>query len=161
MLPSRKAPGTIFREPKVERTRELWTGKSLQRRSSGFTVCGPQTQRAKGSQDPKVRETSGPSFVGDIEVCNRHPLALHGVPPTPQALFNFLEIGLVPYGFWSVGGVGGIGCHRAISRWNAEEFPGMSAMPRKAAKYLVFFPHHLLDHPMDVGKGGTKRTSLA
>jgi hypothetical protein len=43
---------------------------------------------------------------------------------------------------------------------NAEEFPAMSAMPRKAAKYLVSFPHHLLDHPMDVGKGGTKRTSL-
>jgi hypothetical protein len=42
---------------------------------------------------------------------------------------------------------------------NAEEFAAMSAMAREAAKYLVAFPHHLLDHPMDVGKCGTKRAN--
>jgi hypothetical protein len=27
------------------------------------------------------------------------------------------------------------------------EFAAMSGMPHKAAKYLVFFPHHLLNDP--------------
>jgi hypothetical protein len=40
---------------------------------------------------------------------------------------------------------------------NAEEFAAMSATPKKAAKYMVPFRHHLLYHPMDVGKGGAKR----
>src|SRR5208283_123562 len=42
---------------------------------------------------------------------------------------------------------------------NAEEIASMSAMPRKAAKYLVSFPKHLLNHPMNVGKGGAKRVN--
>jgi hypothetical protein len=40
---------------------------------------------------------------------------------------------------------------------NAEEFSAMSATPRKAAKYLVPFSHHLLDHPMNIGKRSAKR----
>ena len=35
---------------------------------------------------------------------------------------------------------------------NAKEFAAMSAAPRKAAKYLVSFSHHLFDHPMNVAK---------
>ena len=35
----------------------------------------------------------------------------------------------------------------------------MSAMPGKAAKYLFPFSYHLLDYPMDVGKGGAKRAN--
>jgi hypothetical protein len=38
---------------------------------------------------------------------------------------------------------------------NAEEFAAMSSMPR--AKYLVPFPHHLLNHPTNVGKRSAKR----
>jgi hypothetical protein len=30
-------------------------------------------------------------------------------------------------------------------------------MPPKAAKYLVPFPHHLLSHPMNVGKRSAQR----
>jgi hypothetical protein len=35
---------------------------------------------------------------------------------------------------------------------DAEELAPMSAVPRKAATYLVFFSHHLLNHPVDVRK---------
>src|SRR5262245_45247807 len=35
----------------------------------------------------------------------------------------------------------------------------MRAMPRKAAKYLFPFTHHLVDHPMDIGKRGAKRVN--
>jgi len=38
-----------------------------------------------------------------------------------------------------------------------KEFAAMSATPSKAAKHMVPFRHHLLYHPMDVGKGGAKR----
>ena len=42
---------------------------------------------------------------------------------------------------------------------NAKEFAAMSAMPRKAAKYLLPFPHHLFDDPMNVGKRSAKRAN--
>ena len=42
---------------------------------------------------------------------------------------------------------------------DAQEFAAMSSMPRKAAKYLIPFRHHLLDHPMDVRKRSAKRSN--
>ena len=73
MLPSRKAPGTTFREPKVQRTRELLTGKRLQRRSSGLTVFARSDPKCQGSQArtsgrPKTR---GIRFVGHLVVRKR------------------------------------------------------------------------------------------
>jgi hypothetical protein len=55
--------------------------------------------------------------------------------------------------------------HHALNRYllaggrNAKELAAMGAMPRKAAKYLIPFTHHLFDHPMDIGKRSAKRVN--
>jgi len=40
---------------------------------------------------------------------------------------------------------------------NAKELAAMRAMPRKTAKYLFPFTHHLVNHPMDIGERSAKR----
>jgi hypothetical protein len=42
---------------------------------------------------------------------------------------------------------------------NAKELAAMCTMPREPAKYFLAFPHHLFDHPMNVGKRGPKRAN--
>ena len=55
--------------------------------------------------------------------------------------------------------------HHALNRYvltggrNAKELATMRAMPTKTAKYLFLFTHHLVDHPMDIGKRGAKRVN--
>src|SRR5215469_15139951 len=53
--------------------------------------------------------------------------------------------------------------HHALDRYvlagsrNAKELAAMRAMPRKTAKYLFPFTHHLVNHPMDIGERSAKR----